>query len=328
MQRSAALVSVLIVVLGRGVWAAERPIDAATLVLKRTASGQERLRFVSNDPTFLFPTAADDPDTAGIVVEIFAAAQATLQLDTPPGAGTNPGWSATTDSPPRVVYRNGVAPAGPSSFRSIVLQQGRLLKLSGKRSGLDTFTQPLGSVGIRITAGSTVNCALFGPTTIRRDAGGTFVARSALGSALADCSDVSLGGLPVCGNGYIDGAEECDGAPNPGPFCPVAGANCFPPGHPDECGCCSDNDGCALGVACCDSEASCQVMGPPFSNPGTCYDPTCGPSDDCTAGLSCVDGTCCNALSGSVCFFQPSGGFIPCCPPLVCLPVGGGGVCG
>src|SRR5262249_50399535 len=136
----------------------------------------------------------DDPSpsgSGGLLIELFApATPGGVALDAPGGVGT-PGWTVRTSSPPRLQYKNPAAPASPSTFRSITLRAGKVLKLSGKETGLD-LSAPLGGVGIRITAGSLVSCALFASTTVRKDAGGTFSAKNAVASALADCSGAAL----------------------------------------------------------------------------------------------------------------------------------------
>jgi len=45
---------------------ADQPISGAKLILTRTASGREKLVFISRDPAFLFPApgSADDPSHA------------------------------------------------------------------------------------------------------------------------------------------------------------------------------------------------------------------------------------------------------------------------
>src|SRR5262249_5081925 len=53
-----------------------------------------------------------------------------------------------------------------------------------------------GSVGIRITTGSLRSCARFAGASVRRDQAGLFIAVQTPSSALADCSNESLGGLP------------------------------------------------------------------------------------------------------------------------------------
>jgi hypothetical protein len=179
--------------------AVDQPLDAAKLVLKRTAT-RESLAFVSRDPAFLFPPpgSGDDPATGnpgGATIEMFSANGGTASITVPPGVG-KPGWTIALGAAPRFEFRNALAPGGPSSVRFAVLKQGRVLKVMGRVVGLP-MTSPQGAVGIRITTGTRRNCALFDAATVRRDDTGQFVARNALASSLADCSDAALGGPPT-----------------------------------------------------------------------------------------------------------------------------------
>src|SRR5512134_960737 len=134
-------------------------------------------------------------------------------------------------------------------------------------------------------------------------------------------SSASAGCDPVCGNGVVESGEQCDGTSVSN--CPTGG--CFASDDPDACTCCAAVDLCGTGEfpPCCDREASCVIL--EFATyGGTCHDPTCGPGDDCVSGQACVDGSCCFPTLGSLCFWGPSGGFIPCCAPAVCLPAAGG----
>ena len=181
--------------------------------------------------------------------------------------------------------------------------------------------------------------------TIKRDAGhctGGAGGTACVGNYASCCDACSSTGcvtttttttIPVCGDGVVNQpSEQCDGTAGLGTAsCPLPSpvAGCFPPGSSEECTCCTNGDRCqAFGTTlrCCDPEASCRFLGPGTFG-GVCYDPTCGPGDDCAVGQACVGGTCCLPTLGSVCFFAPSGDSIPCCPPAVCGPVSGGGVC-
>jgi hypothetical protein len=325
--------------------ATDQPIAASKLVLRRTGSTQ-RLTFTSKDPAVPFPAIGgpDDPSATGATIELFSAAEpGGASLSVPAGVG-NPGWTvrdATIDS---YQYRNSQAPAGPSVARRIVLKQAKTLRITAAATGL-TLATLQGTVGIRVTIGTLRSCARFDAPTIVRDEPGRFVARNA--PPPPDCSDASLGGtttstttsqpsgttVPTCGDGVKNQpSEQCDGDAHLfadcGVFAPTFG--CGAPGASNECTCCTNGSFCNAGTGgtlCCDPDASCLVMGIPSNGGTVCYDPTCGPGDDCSLGQACVDGQCCVDGPGT-CFFEPSGDFIPCCPPNVCLPVPGGGVCG
>jgi hypothetical protein len=306
--------------------AAEQPIAASKLLLRRSASGSEKLTFVSKDPLFLFPALGgpDDPSSGALVVELFApSTPGGVALDAPSGVGI-PGWSVRTSTPPRLQFRNPAAPDAVSSFRSITLREGKVLKLNGRASGLDVAA-PLGAVGIRITTGSLVNCALFGPTTVRKDANGTFSARNALRSALADCSDASLASgvtttttstttsttAPVCGDDVRNPpGEQCDGTD----FSSCEGLECGPPGYSTACQCCGMGQVPTFPspAPCCDPAAT-EVF---FPSIALCISRDCSGPFPCSLGI-CVDGSCC-APNGAMCVVRGGGGSaagVPCCDP-------------
>jgi hypothetical protein len=261
-------------------------------------------------------------------------------LNTPGGVG-NPGWSTGTS---RIQFKNGEAPGGASTFRSITLRQGRQLKLNGKETGL-LLLVPLTAVGVRITTGSLVNCARFAINTVTKSTTETFIAHNAPASALADCSNASLGGVPVttttdgpdgsmlptttttttlpgtCGDNVINQfSEQCDGTDSA--FCEgFPGGACGPAGYPTGCQCCVLDSVPAGGGEpyCCDPAAT-VVFAPTLT---VCTSTHCNEAFDCTIGTCQTDGSCCAAV-GAVCGFEGSGGssvMIPCCnPAAVCAP--------
>jgi hypothetical protein len=324
--------------LATGAPAADHPISAAKLVLQR-AGAKEKLVFLSQDPAFLFPPigSADDPATGspgGAQIELFSSAEPDgAAIAVPPGVG-NPGWKVTDGAVDAFRFTNPSAPAGPSTVRKMVLVQGKKIRVIGAETGL-ALAGPQGSVAIRITTGSLRNCALFDASTIVRDEAGWFVGKNAVAGSLADCSSGPFSPTTttattsttttvpgVCGDGVVNPpGEQCD-APDPG-TCPPG--QCMPPGRVGECTCCAIGVGCGFNnVGCCDEESACRVLGP-LPSGGLCYDPTCGPGDDCEPGTTCVDGGCCISSLGSTCYNPLSGDFIPCCPPAGCVPIGPGG---
>jgi hypothetical protein len=185
---------VLCVMLEATALAADQPVTGAMLVLRRSSSGAEALVFVSKDPAALFPAigSADDPQTGnpgGALVELFSTAEPSGATHTVPPAN----WTARPGTRPSHRFSNRRAPDTLSDVRTVVLKQGRLLKVVGRGVGLGLTTSQ-GTVGIRITTGSLRNCALFGPPSVRRDQAGVFDARNASTAGLADCSETSLGG--------------------------------------------------------------------------------------------------------------------------------------
>jgi hypothetical protein len=96
---------------------------------------------------------------------------------------------------PQTMYKfgNPSAPAGPSPIKLARLKSGKLLKVRAATAGLP-LAQAHGSVAVRITTGTSRNCARFtaSSSTITRDEPGKFIAKAASASGLPDCSDASL----------------------------------------------------------------------------------------------------------------------------------------
>lgn len=197
--------------------AADRPLDARKLVLKRSAFGSERLVFVAKDAGFLFPTigSGDDPaggDPGGLTIDLFSGNDpAGASLAVPPGVG-KPGWRVQDGTAGLYKFVNPAAPAGPSVVKAVVLKEGRLVKISARATGL-ALLGAQGTVGIRLTTGSLRNCAFFGPETVRRDETGRFVAKNALATAVPDCSDASLGGAAGTTTTSVPGATTTTSVP-------------------------------------------------------------------------------------------------------------------
>ena len=81
--------------------AADQAIGAVKLTLSRSASGREKLVFVSKDPAFLFPPlgSADDPGTGspgGALLEVASFAEpAGAALAVPPASASRAGGRRT-----------------------------------------------------------------------------------------------------------------------------------------------------------------------------------------------------------------------------------------
>lgn len=172
--------------------ATDRPISAASLVIRRLASGRETLKFTSRDPNLLFPAigSADDPangNPGAVLVELFSQSESSgASFLIPPGVG-NPGWKVTDAKTDQYRFLNRQAPLGLSPAKSATIRQGKLLTVTAATTGLG-LDGPQGRIGIRITTGALRNCALFDGATIKKDRAGWFVGRHAAASALADCS--------------------------------------------------------------------------------------------------------------------------------------------
>lgn len=178
-----------------GARAADRPIAGLKLQLRRAPSGRQTLSFLSRDAAFPFPAAGgpDDPTAAGMTVELFSATDPQRPaFHTLTGIG-KPGWKAVTG---KYTYRNPHAVPGATSVKSVVLQQGRTMKIQGVDTGL-ALVGSQARVAIRVTTGGLRSCAVFGSGTIRRDAAGIFLAAGAAVPDVPDCSDASLTGQPA-----------------------------------------------------------------------------------------------------------------------------------
>ncbi len=176
--------------------AVDQPISGKKLMVGRSASGKEKLVFVSRDPAFLFPIIGgpDDPTLAGgALVELFAENEpGPAAFAVPPDIG-KPGWKVKDKAVDQFKFSNADAPGGPSALKTLLLKEGTVLKVVGKQAGL-SLAGPLGAVGIRITVGTQRNCARFSGVRVKVDEPGLFGGKNARASALPDCSDASLAG--------------------------------------------------------------------------------------------------------------------------------------
>jgi hypothetical protein len=237
-----------------------------------------------------------------------------VSLVAPAGIG-NLGWSTTSGAIPAHRFRNGAAPNALSSFKVVVLKQGRVLKVLGRSTGL-ALAGPQGSVGVRVVTGSLRSCARFDASTLRRDEAGRLVGRAAAAAGVADCSNTALGGIeppPVCGDGKRNqSSEQCDGADIG--ECSVGLEECRPTGFAGECRCCG---GPLVGfIGCCNPSSI--LLGLPDSN-GICHHTRCDPPFTCSDGDVCQpDGSCCAPAGGACRFWWTPTSLGPCCDGLEC----------
>jgi hypothetical protein len=321
--------------------AADQPVAGRKLLIKRAASGAEKLVFASRDPAFLFPAigGSDDPASGspgGAMVEVFTQTGGQASYVVPPGLG-KPGWRVKEGA--RDVYKFVDPPSGAlSALRVLVLKEGKLLKVVAKTTGLP-LTGPLGAAGIRVTTGGLRSCAGFDAATIRQDVAGTYVAMDAPASTLADCSDASLAALAPCGDTPF---PECGGGCPAGSVCSSQDlATCTCVSSADPCGdtfpvC---NGTCPAGEACFSQGSppfvSC-TCAPIGTTPcGSSAFPVCG--GDCPAGATCDPITNSSPFiqDGCGCSAAPCGGGGTQCPPgfmcaiapgfQVCAPIPCGG---
>src|SRR5262245_57477413 len=178
------------------------------------SGGGEKLVLVLDDASIPAPGqgSADNPATTGLRVTLFGhdAPGETADLVAPAGLA-QPGWKYGTNGLVRYRFRHGAAPGGISPIRSVVLREGKGLRVVAKAVGLG-LAGVQGSVGVRIEYGSIRLCALFGADAIVHDEAGLFVAKSAPAPGIVECTDEALFGVPcndtlTCGGTCPDGSQ-------------------------------------------------------------------------------------------------------------------------
>lgn len=167
--------------------AADQPVEGRKLVMKRSASGNEKAVFLSKDSELVGPTAggSDDPTVVGATVDLCSnAGSASFTM---PASN----WKSNT---PGTVFKfgNKGAPQAPSAVKVALIKGGRTLKIVSKQAGLPLLGTE-GQVGVRVTTGTTRNCALFSGDDVQKDAEGKLIAKTSSTDGLADCSDAALG---------------------------------------------------------------------------------------------------------------------------------------
>lgn len=258
----------------------------------------------------------------------------------PAGAG-KPGWTAHTTGTPLYKFNNPLAPDGISVVKTAALKQGRSFKFTA-RQGLALTPLTLRAIAIRITVGSTRNCALYGPVGVRTVNGKTYLIAKKVPApepVSGDCSDASLG-LPDCDQAS---ATACEGYCQGTGICVDGGSGCMcaaPCGGtaPTCDGVCPTGEECFAGA----TTTGCACL-PAGSTPcGATGTPTCG--GNCVAGEWCrnIIGEC-RCIDEPACAACPSGfTCLPSLPPplYTCAPdtcagtyptcggsCGSGGVC-
>ena len=194
--------------------ATDHPIAGGSLVLRDPVDAPTRkVRFRATQDPAIDPSQASDPRALGATLEI---------------AGKNPGdgtagpialdpmlWTGLGHPPGSRGYRyfdrsrsNGVRKV---VFRS--RRRGGTLALSGGGSAWSyRITQAQGPIDVRFTLGTDVYCAVF--VSFRRNQAGRVSAKDA--TAPPDCAipppspPLPPPPPPPCGNGVVEGTEECD----------------------------------------------------------------------------------------------------------------------
>jgi len=173
--------------------AADQPIEGTKLVLTRSASGKEKLVFVSSDPAITTPAAssADDPTLTGITIDLFSNLDgASTTLTIPDAVSASPALWKETGPDYKFVHKS--APDALSGAKVLLMKDGKKLKLVAKEVPLP-LSGTNGFVTIRIAMGDTRYCARFNPANVKRDYAGRFIGKKAPASNVTDCSDFGMG---------------------------------------------------------------------------------------------------------------------------------------
>jgi hypothetical protein len=181
------------------------PVAGEKLLVKRSRSGKEKLVYVARDAALPTPTigSPDDPTVAGgALVEIVAATSSAVGAFVVPPDRGDPGWTVNDRATDKFKYRSKTAPGTWSVVRTLLLKEGKVLKVVAKRAGL-ALEGNEGAVGIRVTVGGVRVCSLFSGASIKEDLAGRYRASNAPASNLVDCSDVSLGTTPFLSAGTV-----------------------------------------------------------------------------------------------------------------------------
>jgi hypothetical protein len=301
--------------------AADVPV-AGTRVQIRVKGSRAKLAFTSKDTGWTLPAAS--AGTPGPVqIDVLSPAHPTpLSLIVPDVAG-KPGWTASINghgAPRRYRFENPSAPDGFSTIDSIVWSGKGSFKLIVRDAVLDP-REPQGGLSIRVIDATSRRCARFDVATIIKDVPGSFRARNALASALADCSAAALGEYvpPPCAmaadhscGGPCPGDSQCTYSLETGTAaCVCAGGSNLPCGDSDPvC-----NGFCPAGMHCGGQQPKALTS----RSCGCVPDGTtaCGEADYPTCGGSCAHPTwVCRPTSVKVSIFATVTG-------CQCSPVGG-----
>jgi hypothetical protein len=302
-----ALACAILAASASGVTAADHSVLGRTLLVRSKGAEPTRLvKVVAKEPA-TDVAAISDPTTSGATLKVYATGGSPAEQDFELPAG---GWSAVSGG---FRYRAPVGAAAPVSLVLIKRTPSGVALIRAKLSGsvgtlsLDVVPPNAGDTGgieLGVTGGDRY-CVGFGGA-----AGGTEKADSAsLWKVVRPTSEAACLPAPtptptpgptptpppdpVCGNGVIEGTEECDGAAEPMCGSPTVCGASSDPLHP--CSCCfpdgttySDFEGTSFGDRCCES------FGFPI-NPVEFYCGDCLP-DGYPALSGC--GNCCSGVCG------------------------------
>jgi hypothetical protein len=146
--------------------AAEQGISGRKLLLKANKHGKAKMVFLSKDPAI---EGQSSTPQNGYLEVCSPAENEAGTLDLPAG-----GWR---------VNKKGISKYGAT----VLIKPGKTLKILGHLAS----DQSLGSVGVRLTIGDLVQCALFSGASVVRDDPRHFQGKDA--PAPPDCSNATLG---------------------------------------------------------------------------------------------------------------------------------------
>jgi hypothetical protein len=180
--------------------AVDVPVSGKVLAFQWYSTGIQRLVFETEDPALPFPEpgSGDDPATGtpgGVTIEVFSSNDDSVATYAVPKTGAAPGWTAPGAAGLRYTFRHDQAPRTPTLVKKLRWKKNRRFRLAARFVGLDQVS-PRGSVAVRVTAGSTRFCAVFGPPSIQLQGARGFFAGPSVKPDLADCSDETLGTAP------------------------------------------------------------------------------------------------------------------------------------
>ena len=196
---------ILLVALAGAAVAADRPVEGDLLVLKDPAGrpAKRAIKFKATRDPAVDPASGADPRQVGATLEVIGSNPG----DGGSGVITLPGASwvglGRRDGSDGYRFKDRNRSLG---VRTVTLKpgsRGGRLAISGGGSGWPYgVTQAQGTIDLRLTVGSDVYCARF--TTFEKNEPGKVKGKRA--PVPASCNEP----VPVCGNGEVEGAEECD----------------------------------------------------------------------------------------------------------------------
>lgn len=206
MRHAALAVALLLPLVGPAVRAADHPVAGDRLSLRDPAGRPDgcSVKFKAAKDFAIDPTSGADATVVGATLEV---------------VGANPGDGNTGPvTLPAALWTGLGKPAGSKGYKfkdasrsdgikTIALKSGNsggTLVISGGKSDWNyAITQPQGAIDLRLTVGGDVYCARF--TSFDDNEAGKVKAK--LAPAPPSCA---LPPPAVCGNGVVEGSEQCD----------------------------------------------------------------------------------------------------------------------